>query len=271
MSGFTIETWAKHQRNFTYIDSVDDGFCSADSDEDDDIPSSYFEKRQGSLNRLKMEQRLPSNSTTLSFTDKILPVTSKLVHGYKTFKIMVLGASNVGKTCLLKRFVHDKFTNDHLPTIADTYETGIFLDINNQLKQFDLELNDFSGDLKYDFPEIYEEKILKSDGFIVIYSKEEPDSLAKVVEIVADINKVREAPVVMVLENKCDLIKKKSNKIRTQFQIVDTRHMEVSAKRNTGIQEAITTLIYDLEYNIKIGEQNKKDTMFGFFENFFLY
>ena len=271
MNDFMIETWAKHQRNFTYIDSVDDGFCSDGSDEDDDIPSSYFDKRQGSLDRLKMKQRLPSNSNTLSFTDKILPVTSKLVHGYKTFKIMVLGAPNVGKTCLLKRFVYDKFTDDHLPTIADTFETGIFLDINNQLKQFDLELNDFSGDLKYDFPEIYEEKILQSDGFIVIYSREEPDSLAKAVEIVADINKVREAPIVMVLENKCDLIKKKINKIQTQLQIVNTRHMKVSAKRNTGIQEAITALIYDLEDNIDIGEQTKRDTMFEFLEKFFLY
>ena len=44
-------------------------------------------------------------------------------------------------------------------------------------------------------------KNLGSDGFIVVYSKDEPDSLAKVVEIVADINKRKEAAVVMVLEN----------------------------------------------------------------------
>ena len=101
---------------------------------------------------------------------------------------MVLGAPNVGKTCLVKRFVHDEFTDDHLPIIADTYETGLFLNFDNQLKQFDIEFNDFSGDFKNDFPEIYREKIILLDDFIIVYSKDEPNSLANVVEIVADIN-----------------------------------------------------------------------------------
>ena len=35
----------------------------------------------------------------------------------------------------------------------------------------------------------------------MVYRKDEPDSSAKVVEIVADINKHKEAPVVVVLEN----------------------------------------------------------------------
>ena len=100
-------------------------------------------------------------------TNKILQRPPKLVHGYKTFKIMVLSAPNVGKTCLVKRFVHDKFNDDHLPTIADTYETGLFLNFDNKLKQFDIEFNDFTGYFKHDCPEIYREKILLSDGFMI--------------------------------------------------------------------------------------------------------
>ena len=155
---------------------------------------------------------------------------------------MVLGAPNVGKNCLVKRFVHDEFTDDHLPTIADTYETGLFLNFDNQLKQFDIEFNDFSGDFKNDFPEIYREKIILSDDFIIVYSKDEPNSLANVVEIVADINKLKEAPVTMVLENKSDYENNNNNdKIKTEFQIINSRHMKVSAKSNTGVHEAMTT------------------------------
>ena len=85
------------------------------------------------------------------------------------------------------------------------------------MKQFDRELYDFNGSLKDDFPETYVDAILQSDGFIVVCSEDEPESLAKVVDIVADINILKESPVVMVLENKCDLKKNIWTNIRTKF------------------------------------------------------
>ena len=59
---------------------------------------------------------------------------------------------------LIERFTQGQFTSNHLPTIAETYETGIFLNFGNQLKQFDLEICDFHGKFKDDFPEICTEK-----------------------------------------------------------------------------------------------------------------
>ena len=102
---------------------------------------------------------------------------------------------------LIERFTQGQFTSNHLPTIAETYETGIFLNFGNQLKQFDLEICNFNGKSKTISQKSVLKKNLGSDGFIVVYSKDEPDSLAKVVEIVADIHKRKEAAVVMVLEN----------------------------------------------------------------------
>ena len=265
----SVLKWARDQRNFTSMETIDDGCCSCDS-HDGDIPPLYFEKRQRSLSSLEIKKKSPKNISTSTLTNKILQRPPKLVHGYKTFKIMVLGAPNVGKTCLVKRFVHDNFTDDHLPTIADTYETGLFLNFENQLKQFDIELHDFSGDFKHDFPEIYREKILLSDGFIIVYSKDEPNSLANAVEIVADINKLKEAPVTLVLENKSDYENNNNNdKTKTEFQIINSRHMKVSAKNNTGVHEAIITLIYDLEDRIDIEKPSIIDLICGYLEKLF--
>ena len=260
--------WAKDQSNFTSMETINDECCSCDIN-DGDIPPFYFEKRQRSMSSLEIKKKSSQNISTSTLANKILQRPPKLVHGYKTFKIMVLGAPNVGKTCLVKRFVHDEFTDDHLPTIADTYETGLFLNFDNQLKQFDIEFNDFSGDFKNDFPEIYREKIILSDDFIIVYSKDEPNSLANVVEIVADINKLKEAPVTMVLENKSDCENNNNDKIKTEFQIINSRHMKVSAKRNTGVHEAITTLIYDLEERIDIDKPNIIDLICGYLEKLF--
>lgn len=260
--------WAKDQSNFTSMETINDECCSCDIN-DGDIPPFYFEKRQRSMSSLEIKKKSSQNISTSTLANKILQRPPKLVHGYKTFKIMLLGAPNVGKTCLVKRFVHDKFNDDHLPTIADIYETGLFLNFDNQLKQFDIEINDFSGDFKHDFPEIYREKILLSDGFIIVYSKDEPNSLANVVEIVADINKLKEAPVTMVLENKSDCENNNNDKIKTEFQIINSRHMKVSAKSNTGVHEAITTLIYDLEERIDIDKPNIIDLICGYLEKLF--
>ena len=270
MNATTISKWARQQNNFTYTENSDDEICSCDSYESDDseISSFYVEKRQKLLNRLEMKTKSPININKNKFESQVLPISPKRIYGYKKFKVMVLGAENVGKTSLIERFIHGQFTDNHLPTIAETYETGVFLNIGKELKQFDMELYDFSGNLKDDFPETYVDTVLQSDGFILVYSKDEPDSLAKIVDIVADINILKEAPVVMVLENKCDSKKNINTNIGTKFQIVNAKHIEVSAKSDIGVDDAIKTLVYDLEDNY-IPTENKKTLISGFLHKFF--
>ena len=137
MNVSTISNWAKNQTNFTYMENEDDDLHSYESS-DYDIPPFYFEKRRSSLNCLEMKTASTRSPYKTNFTSKLLSMFPKRIHSYKTFKIMVLGATNVGKTSLIERFTRGQFTSDHLPTIAETYETGIFLDFGNELKQFDL-------------------------------------------------------------------------------------------------------------------------------------
>ena len=270
MNATTISKWAEQQSNFTNEKTSDDEVCSCDSynSKDSEIPSFYLEKRQKLFSRLEMKTKSPKSVNKKKFPSQVLAISPKRIHGYKTFKVMVLGAANVGKTSLIERFIHGQFTDDHLPTIAETYETGVFLNIGKELKQFDMEVYDFNGSLKDDFPETYVDTILQSDGFIVVYSKDEPDSLAKVVDIVADINILKEAPVVMVLENKCDCRKNVNRNIGTKFQIVNAKHMEVSAKSDIAVNDAIKTLVYDLEENEYIPTENKKTLISGFLHKF---
>ena len=109
---------------------------------------------------------------------------------------------------------------------------------------------------------------MRSDGFIVVYSKDEPDSSAKVVEIVADINILKEAPVVVVLENKCDCKKNINTNIGIKFHIINAKHREVSAKSDIGVDDAIKTLVYDLEANAD-NKKNKKHLTSGILDKLF--
>lgn len=41
------------------------------------------------------------------------------------FKVVVLGDTKAGKSCLVRKFVDDTFSEDYLPTIAVDFKTKI--------------------------------------------------------------------------------------------------------------------------------------------------
>ena len=43
------------------------------------------------------------------------------------FKVLILGDSSVGKTCLLLKYTEDKFTNTHMPTIGNLKDKLIII------------------------------------------------------------------------------------------------------------------------------------------------
>jgi GTPase SAR1 family protein len=45
--------------------------------------------------------------------------------GEKVVKILVMGDSGVGKTCLLLRFSEDVFSESHVPTIGIDFKTKL--------------------------------------------------------------------------------------------------------------------------------------------------
>lgn len=168
------------------------------------------------------------------------------VHSYKTFHITVLGMPGVGKTCIIERFVNGHFIEEYAPTISESYETGLFLEMDNKLKQFDLVLHDFNGRIRSQYTEVYREEIHKADGFIVVHSKDKMDSFPEVIEIVADISNLKEEkPPILVLENKSDL---RSENFRRSFHLEYATSSEiVSAKTSKNIQESIAGLVHQIE------------------------
>ena len=62
----------------------------------------------------------------------------------KDLKIVVIGDTNVGKTCLLQTYSTNKFPFDYVPTVFDNYSIPIRVDnVVYQLKSFCMSQGNF--------------------------------------------------------------------------------------------------------------------------------
>ena len=71
---------------------------------------------------------------------------SKSKENLPTYKIIVVGETNVGKTCIIKRYIHNKYTDYNRNTIMKEKFTKI---ISVNKKKIQLEIWDTVGSEKY--------------------------------------------------------------------------------------------------------------------------
>ena len=90
-------------------------------------------------------------------------------------KILVIGQSGVGKTCIIKRFVNDKFEENHLATIAIDFQTKLF-DLNEQTLK--LQIWDTAGQEK--FNTLTQSFFKNANGIVVCFSLTDQTSFEKV-------------------------------------------------------------------------------------------
>ena len=120
------------------------------------------------------------------------------------FKIIIIGDSGVGKSCLLRRAVQNTFTNTHTATIGFEFLL-MYYDVNGT--KMKLQIWDTCGQ------EMYRSLI---QGFyrntaltIMIYSIDNKDSFLNLSKWLKDVrnNSEKDQPV-FIVGNKCDLEKK---------------------------------------------------------------
>lgn len=69
----------------------------------------------------------------------------------RTLKVVVVGDSGVGKTCLLISFTMGEFPDGHVPTVFGNYSRPVvFENTNYDLSLFDTRGSDTAGNEEYD-------------------------------------------------------------------------------------------------------------------------
>ncbi len=178
-----------------------------------------------------------------------------------SFKIIVIGDGAVGKTSLIKRFVHDTFNKEYINTLGSeiTKYTETIEDLSVNLIFWDLAGQ--SG-----FSRIRENFFKGSNAAIVVFSHEETDlgelSFKNTLKWLQDVYDHCGRIPLILFGNKIDLVDKNELEIKNEHPRSDqnlnklARDMEflgyfkTSALTGDGVQQAFKTLIKEL-YSIQ--------------------
>ena len=162
-----------------------------------------------------------------------------------TFKILTIGESGVGKTCILRRFVENKFLKSHLATIGIDFRTKV---IRVSGKDIKLKIWDTAGQERYH--NITSQIYKGSDGIVLVYDVNDEVSFSKIKDWIEQIkSNISEGDISLVLlGNKCDIVERAVSQQRGQemAESLQISYFETSALNGTGINEAFEGLTKEI-------------------------
>lgn len=162
------------------------------------------------------------------------------------YKILVLGDSKVGKSCLILRYTEDQFSEDFLTTIGVDFKVK---NINIENQDYKLQIWDTAG--QEQFRSITQSFYRNSHGVLVVFDLSDRESFESVPTWINSVVQSCESPInIILVGNKCDLdhvvSKEEAKDLASSFNI---KYIETSAKNNLNVDEAFSCLAEDVIKN----------------------
>jgi small GTP-binding protein len=161
--------------------------------------------------------------------------------GEQLLKILVIGESAVGKSCLLLRYTEDRFQETFMATIGVDFKTKYLRIDDTPVK---LQIWDTAGQEK--FRSITKAYYRGAHGILVVFdiSRRDTFNQTKVwIDSIRDSSGDANPIDVILIGNKCDLERQvprdEAEALAKQFQI---EYFETSAKESTNVETAFRTL-----------------------------
>ena len=175
-------------------------------------------------------------------------------------KILLIGESKVGKTCLINSYVIRSFNINQLSTVGLDFRTKK-LDI--QGKQIILNIYDTAGQER--FRNLATGYMKSADGFLVCFDLTSESTLENVTNWINSIkNTARKNASMLIIGNKSDLNEDREVTTEQGKQFAAKNgidYLETSSKMHIGVDEAFETLVKKIleQREIEEGLSDKND------------
>jgi Ras-related protein Rab-1A len=161
------------------------------------------------------------------------------------FKLVLIGDSGVGKSCLLLRFADDCFTESYISTIGVDFR---FRTVKIDKKTVKLQIWDTAGQER--FRTITSAYYRGADGIIMVYDVTSQDSFDHVNDWLKEVNRyASEGTCKLLVGNKSD---RSADRVVTAEQAkefaddIGVPMLETSAKSAANVEEAFLTMAGEL-------------------------
>eukprot|EP00012_Vannella_robusta_P002365 CAMPEP_0206190732 /NCGR_PEP_ID=MMETSP0166-20121206/4916_1 /ASSEMBLY_ACC=CAM_ASM_000260 /TAXON_ID=95228 /ORGANISM="Vannella robusta, Strain DIVA3 518/3/11/1/6" /LENGTH=203 /DNA_ID=CAMNT_0053606849 /DNA_START=1415 /DNA_END=2026 /DNA_ORIENTATION=- len=165
------------------------------------------------------------------------------------FKLLLIGDSGVGKSCLLLRFADDTYTESYISTIGVDFKIRT-IDIGG--KSIKLQIWDTAGQER--FRTITSSYYRGAHGIIVVYDVTDQASFCNVKQWLQEIDRYAcENVNKLLVGNKCDLTTKKVVDYNTAKEFADglgIPFLETSAKNSTNVEDAFVTMATEIQKRV---------------------
>ncbi|RNF23004.1 small GTP-binding protein Rab1 [Trypanosoma conorhini] len=162
------------------------------------------------------------------------------------FKLLLIGDSGVGKSCLLLRFADDSYTESYISTIGVDFKIRT---LNLDGKVVKLQIWDTAGQER--FRTITSSYYRGAHGIIIVYDTTDMESFNNVKTWLSEIDKFASENVnKLLVGNKCDLVLKKAVDTQMAKDFADNLgipFLETSAKEASNVEEAFTRMAMDIK------------------------
>lgn len=160
---------------------------------------------------------------------------------FSKLKLVIVGDSSVGKTCILHRFLGNEFYDDYVPTIIENQWTE--MKVENRYVKF--ELWDTAG--QEDYSQLRRLSYHLTDLFIIVLSVVDTNSVTNALNLWhQDLTMHYKNPTILFLGNKIDMRTQEGEdsgvhiSTKTAEKMINDigyEYLECSAKEKTGIEE----------------------------------
>ncbi|KAF9102363.1 GTP-binding protein of the rab [Mortierella sp. AM989] len=156
------------------------------------------------------------------------------------FKLLLIGDSGVGKSCLLLRFADDTYTESYISTIGVDFKIRT---IELEGKTVKLQIVNAGQER---FRTITSSYYRGAHGIIVVYDVTDQDTFANVKQWLSEIERYASENVnKLLVGNKSDLVNKKVVEYTAAKEFADQigiPFLETSAKSATNVEQAFMTM-----------------------------
>jgi len=166
------------------------------------------------------------------------------------FKLLLIGDSGVGKSCLLLRFADHTYTESYISTIGVDFKIRT-IDLDG--KTIKLQIWDTAGQER--FRTITSSYYRGAHGIIVVYDVTDQESFNNVKQWLNEIDRYAcENVNKLLVGNKCDLVSKRAVEYETAKDFADKLEipfLETSAKNATNVEKAFLTMAAEIKNTIQ--------------------